>query len=171
MPQKKLTEKSVDALAAPHPSGRQVMYWDTELKGFGVRVSGTTNDKGYIVQRAINGNTRRVTIGATNVLTLAEARARAQALLGDFYRGIDPKGKRANSAALAAVLDGFLEARKDLGQRTRDSYRSAIHGHLKGWANRPLSSITRDMVERHHVAIANEVAARERDKARRDAAR
>src|SRR5262249_58934613 len=119
MPKIKLTEKSVAALKAPDPSGKQVMHWDKETKGFGVRVSGTTNDKGYIVQKAINGKTRRITIGACNVLSLAEARARAQQYLGDFSRGIDPKVKRAASATLVSVLDDYLAARKDLRPRTR----------------------------------------------------
>ena len=166
MPQKKLTEKSVAGLKAPDPSGRQVMHWDKETKGFGVRVSGTTNDKGYVVQKAINGRTRRITLGACNVLSLADARVRAQQYLGDFARGIDPKAKRAGTATLGAVLDSYLVAMKDLRPRTRDSYRAAVEGHLRIWMDRPLSSITRDMVERHHIAIAEEVAAREREKAR-----
>jgi integrase len=169
MPQKKLTEKTIAGLKAPDPSGRQVMYWDTELKGFGVRVSGTTTDRAYIVQRAINGNTRRVTIGPCNVLPLADARVRAQAQLADFYRGIDPKAKRAASATLAAVLDDYLAAMKDLRPRTRESYRSAIHAHLKPWVNRPLSNITRDMVERQHAAIAAEIMTRQHAQAERDA--
>ena len=44
MPQLKLTEKAIAKLKAPDPSGKQVLYWDTDLRGFGVRVSGTTND-------------------------------------------------------------------------------------------------------------------------------
>jgi len=170
MPQKKLTEKAIAGLRAPDPSGRQVMYWDTELRGFAVRVSGTTNDKGYVVQKAINGKTRRITLGACNVLSLADARVRAQQQLGDFARGIDPKAKRAGSATLAAVLGDYLAARKDLRARTAASYRAAVEGHLRAWKDRPLSSISRDLVERHHVAIASEIASRERDKAqRRDA--
>jgi integrase len=171
MPRKKLNEKTIAGLKAPDPSGRQTMYWDTELRGFGVRVSGTTNDKGFVVQKAINGNTRRVTIGACNVLSLAEARERAQQHLGDFARGVDPKAKRAKSATLGSVLDDYLAARKDLRPRTRESYKSAIEGHLRAWKDRPLSTISRDMVERHHVNIAAEIAARESEKARRDAAR
>lgn len=49
MTQVKLTERIVSQLKAPHPSGKQVLHWDTELKGFGVLVSGKTNAKTYIV--------------------------------------------------------------------------------------------------------------------------
>ena len=171
MPTVKLTEKSIAKLRAPDPSGNQMLYWDTDLRGFGVRASGKTSDKSYVVQRAINGNTRRITIGPTNVLTLADARNRAQGYLGDFARGIDPKAKKAASATLGDVLSDYLSARKDLRLRTRESYRATLEGHLKNWVDRPLASISRDMVERHHVAIANEVAAREQVKAARDATR
>jgi integrase len=170
MPRIKLTEKTVAKLRAPDPSGKQVLHWDAELKGFGVLCSGVSSSKTYVVQRAISGNTRRVTIGPTNVLTLAAARVRAQGPLADFYRGIDPKAKQAASATLASVLDDYLAARKDLKPRTRASYRAAIHGHLKPWANRPLSSISRDMVERKHPEIAAEVERRARAQAQQDAA-
>jgi integrase len=169
MPQKKLTEKTIAGLKAPDPSGRQVMYWDTELKGFAVRVSGTTTDRAYIVQRAINGNTRRITIGPVNVLSLAVAKERALDKLADFYKGIDPKAKKAAGATLGDVLDDYLEKRKDLAPRTCENYRAAIHGHLKPWLNRPLSSVTRDMVERHHIAIAGEIERAQRARAQRDA--
>jgi integrase len=169
MPKLKLTQKAVDRLKAPDPSGRQVMYWDTHKRGFGVRVSGATNDKSYIVQRAINGNTRRITVGPTNVLPLGEAKVRADALLGDFYKGIDPKAKKAASATLGSVLDDYLADRKDLRPRTRESYRAAVNGHLKPWIDRPLSTITRDMVERKHVEIATEIERRESERARQDA--
>ena len=171
MPQLKLTEKAIAKLKAPDPSGKQVLYWDTDLRGFGVRVSGTTNDKSYVVQRAVNGVTRRITLGACNVLSLAEARTRAQGHLGDFARGIDPKAKKAATATLANVLDDYLSARKDLRPRTRESYRVTVEGYLRSWRDKPVSSITRDAVERHHVAIATEIAAKARATAVADAAR
>src|SRR5262249_48380144 len=85
--------------------------------------------------------------------------------------GIDPKLKKAGSDTLGAVLDNYFSTVKGLRPRTIASYRAAIEGHLKIWKNRPLSSISRDMVERRLVEIANEVAARERAEAKSDAAR
>ena len=65
MPRLKLTEKSIARLPAPDPSGKQVPYWDQDLKGFGVLVSGKTNGKSFIVQRDLpDGRTRRITIAA-----------------------------------------------------------------------------------------------------------
>jgi hypothetical protein len=70
MPSKRLTQKTVDRMKAPDPSGRQTLFWDNSMRGFGVRVSGSTNQKSYIAQRTLpNGKDRRVTIGSTEVLT------------------------------------------------------------------------------------------------------
>ena len=96
MPKIKLTERAIERLRAPHPDGKQTLYWDTELKGFGVLVSGTTNAKTYIAQRRLpNGRQRRITIEATNALALDKARGEAELQLHDLRIGNDPKaGKR-----------------------------------------------------------------------------
>ncbi len=47
MPKLKLTKTAVERLQAPDPSGKQVLHWDTELRGFGVLCSGVTNSKTY----------------------------------------------------------------------------------------------------------------------------
>ena len=71
MPTIKFTERAIARIEAPTVNGSQQLFWDAELRGFGVLVSGVSNAKTYIVQRALpNGKTRRVTIGRTNVLAL-----------------------------------------------------------------------------------------------------
>jgi hypothetical protein len=71
----RLTKKAVERLLAPDPSGRQTLYWDAEIKGFGVLVSGATTAKPYVVQHKLPGGlTRRLTVGATNVLDLEDKR-------------------------------------------------------------------------------------------------
>src|SRR5262249_59235128 len=92
------------------------------MKGFGVLPSGVTTAKTFIVQRAIKGNTRRVTVGATNVLTLAAARTEAERILGNFYRGIDPKARSGNMT-LRTCLDAYLTARgPTLKEKTAHDY-------------------------------------------------
>jgi integrase len=161
MPRMKLTERAIAKLKAPDPSGNQVLYWDTAIRGFGVRVSGTTNDKSYVVQRAIRGKTRRITIGATNVLDLGEARRRAEVALADFYRGIDPRAKKVASSTLREVMNSYLE-KQDLKPRSCEAYRAVIEDNLVSWLDKPLSAISREMVEERHCTIAAEIAARHR---------
>ena len=49
MPRMKLTGRSIARLAAPAPSGKQTVFWDAGLRGFGVLVSGRTTVKSFIV--------------------------------------------------------------------------------------------------------------------------
>ena len=86
MPRVKLSARSVAQLIAPDPSKRQVIHWDADLRGFGVLCSGTTQSKVYVVQRDINRRTRRVTIAPTNVISIMEARKRAEGVLADLYK-------------------------------------------------------------------------------------
>jgi hypothetical protein len=70
MPKLKLTAKSIAGLKAPDPSGKQVLYFDSELKGFGVLVSGKTNAKTFVAQRDLpGGKTRRISLGPSNILS------------------------------------------------------------------------------------------------------
>jgi hypothetical protein len=110
----KLTEKVVAQLQAPDPSGRQKLYWDSELRGFGVLCSGVTNVRTYVTQRDLpDGRTRRVTIGAVSELTLDAARRAAADVLLELRRGNDPK-RRVATPTLRATLEAYLAARKDL---------------------------------------------------------
>ena len=119
MPTIRLTEKSIAKLRAPDPSGKQVLYWDDELRGFGVLASGVTNAKTDVVQRALpGGRTRRVTVGSVAALKLDAATQRAKELLAAFYRGQDPKAGRRGEATLRSALDEYLQSRSDLRPRS-----------------------------------------------------
>jgi integrase len=162
MPRLKLTEKVLARLIAPHPSGRQVLFWDTELKGFGVLASGVTTARTFVVQREVNGKTRRVTIGPANVLSLVEARRRAEGVLGDFYKGIDPKAGRRGAMTLRGALDAYIAARQALRPKTVQDYRGIVERWLEPWLDRPVRDIDADVVEARHRSIRDEVSARGR---------
>jgi integrase len=154
----KLTVHAVEKLKAPDPSGRQTLHWDADLSGFGVLCSGVTKAKSYVVQADLpGGNTRRITVGKTNVLSLKVAREQAKAKLADLMRGVDPKAKTHKTLGVALVA--YLESNKQLRPKSVHDYRSSIEGHLASWLNQPLASITPDMVAKRHHAIAAEVKA------------
>jgi len=157
-----LTKRAVEQLKAPDPSGKQKLHWDSTLTGFGVLVSGTTTAKSYIVQRDVGGRTRRVTIGATNVLTLDAARKRAEVVLADFYQGIDPKAGRRGGLTLRKALDTYLATRKDLRPASISGYRTSIENYLTSWLDTPLRDITPEMVVARHTSLQAEIAARGR---------
>jgi integrase len=161
MPKMKLNEKAIAKMAAPDPSGRQVLYWDTDMRGFAVLCSGVTNAKTYVVQRDLpNGRTRRVTVGSVAEITLGLAREQAADFLHDMRRGLDPKS-RGTKLTLREALDAYLEARKDLRPASIRAYRISL-GYLASWADQPLRSITPEMVEARHRSITKEVSAKKR---------
>src|SRR5690348_14888314 len=96
MPVLKLTKAAIERIEAPDPSGKQVIYWDTELKGFGVLASGTTPAKTYIAQRRMpDGRSPRRTVGGVGEFQRVEdARRKAGALIAGLRDGKDPKAER-----------------------------------------------------------------------------
>jgi integrase len=166
MPTLKLTKRAVDKLPAPHPSGKQTLFWDTDLKGFAVLVSGKTTAKTYVVQHRLKpGLSPRITIGPTNVLEPDGedgAKARARKLLGEFYSGVDPRAERRKTArravTLRAILDQYLEANKELRDKSRRDYRNSVERYLAPWLDLPLREITGEMVEIRHREIERAIA-------------
>ena len=163
MPKIRLTKKAIDGLRAPTKSGKQALYWDTRLRGFGVLCSGVTNSKSFVVQRDLpDGRARRVTLAPTNVIGLEEARRRAEAKLAELYSGVDPKAAARERTTLREILEDYIASRPSLRATSIEEYRRGVTGHLAAWLDRPLREITSEMVETRHRKIAAEIAARGR---------
>ena len=164
MPRMKLTEKSVNRLRAPTADRKQTVYWDEELRGFGVLLSGVSNSRTYVAQRDLpNGKTRRVTIAAVFEMALADAKRQAAEVLVDMRRGLDPKTERRGAATLRSALEDYLKANASLRARSAAAYRYSVERHLAAWADLRLSDITRDMVEAKLRQIAKDAADTRKD--------
>jgi integrase len=104
----KLTKRVIDSTK---PSDHDAFQWDTELRGFGLRVK-PTGVKSYIIQyRTMTGISRRVTIGQHGRLTPDEARRQAKIQLGRVARGDDPAAERAaarDGISFAAFAERYL---------------------------------------------------------------
>src|SRR5262245_57939311 len=159
MPRIKLTEKTITRLPAPTPTGKPVLYWADDLRGFGVLCSGVSNTRSYIAQRDLpGGRPRRVTIARCNEMSLADARDMARGLLVDMRRGLDPKRK--GTGTLGQTLAAYLAANKDLKPQTAAIYERVLKNHLAAWRDRLLASITPVEIDALHHAIATKVARR-----------
>lgn len=168
----KLTKTAMDRLRAPHPSGKQKLVWDAELKGFGLLLSGKTTARTYIVQRRLpDGRERRVTIAGVAEWeaagkTVDDARAEAAKLLVDLRAGRDPKVERRAGLTVQQVLDEYVATRTSLRQRSKDGMQKIADRYLSDWLDRPLRQITGDMVDERHRTIQRDVAAREKERQR-----
>jgi integrase len=114
----KLTNTSI--LKLPFAAkGKQVDYLDSEVKGFGVRVSATT--KRYFVRSLIGRRRVRVMLNSASLVSAEEARSEAKIKLGLMESGIDPnEEKRAKQREEEArLLDPTI---KDLVQEYIEKY-------------------------------------------------
>src|SRR5258708_647440 len=73
--------------------------WDSELRGFGLRVT-SAGFKAYVIQYRLpgvgrKGQVKRVTLGEHGTLTADQARQLAKKKLGSVANGGDPAAERA----------------------------------------------------------------------------
>jgi integrase len=160
MPRARLTKRFIERVKAPHPASRNrepVIVWDTQTKGFGLWVSGKTNQKHFVVQRDLprGGNTRRLTIAAVGEIELEAAREKAHQLIQVMRSGGDPKAKTDSALTLGGALQLYLE-RRPLAEKTRHNYRGTITRCLDDWLDRPLAAVTGAMIEDRYHGIAKQ---------------
>ncbi len=141
----KLTKKLVDSLE--FPTTGQKFIWDTDLKGFGIRL--TPSGKTFIAQSRVQGQTKRTTIGKYGVYTVQQARDDAKDTLRDMSRGINPNAEKRRQKTLAVTLktvaDAYIKDRK-LKQSSISDIRKHMNGSFKEWSEVPITCITRDKV-------------------------
>jgi integrase len=142
MSTQRFTDKMLRGLR-PAASG-QIDIWDELLPGFGVRV-GTTGRKSFIVGTRINGKYRRITLKPHyDLLSLADARTKAKAIMVDAHDGIGPelRKKRDARGTFGAVAEAFM-ADYASKQRSRREKQRIINRYLAQWHDRQIGDITR----------------------------
>jgi len=146
MSTQRLTDKMLRGLK-PAASG-QIDVWDELLLGFGVRV-GTTGRKSFFVGTRINGRYKRITLKPPyDLLSLADARVKAKAIMSDAHAGIGPelRKKREEKGTFGAVAKSFMQDYAK-NHRTRDEMQRIIDRYLAEWHERQISEITRGEIK------------------------
>ena len=143
----KISKTSVDNASIPKRG--QSFLRDTDLKGFGVRIT-ANGTRSYIVEKRIDGRIRRMTLGRHGELTPVQARKLAQSKLGQIAMGIDPVAERKRQlrqgTTLAACFEDFKKIRKHLSDKTLYDYDRVLRVGLKDWRRQPISRITSQAV-------------------------
>lgn len=155
------TEKLTKAIVTNEPlatDSRQHVIWDTEVKGFGLRVSRTT--KSYIFFGRVAGKMKTITIGRASDLSTIEARDRAKALAVEMRGGSDPNERKARDSVmditLRESLDDYLATNTKLKERTRKEYAYILNAKLADWMDKPIASITPMMVKKRYQQITEQ---------------
>ena len=174
----KITKRAVDAPQSV--SGRDVFIWDSELRGFGVRVKPSGVRTFLIQYRNVEGRTRRLVLGQYGALTPENARDLAREKLAGVAKGEDPSAERHAVRAgmsVAEVCDWYLEQaeagrilgrnRRPIKASTLQMDRSRIETHIKPLlGSRLVSGLTLKDIEGMQADIAAGKSARGRKKGR-----
>ena len=123
----KLTKRRVEGFEI---RAKAYFEWDSEIKGFGVRImpSGT---KTYQVQYRKGGRTRRASIGRHGNITADQARSRAKEIMGELSKGENPVEEIAQhrrAPTVAALCERFFtdHVQHRCKPSTQSEYRRAI---------------------------------------------
>lgn len=151
----KFMKKTIESIPFAE-KGKQVDYWDSELKGFGCRVSEKT--KTYIVMSRVNGKLTRISLGKHGVITPDKAREDAIKALGKLNDGVnvnnEKKKAKDRGMTLQQAYDKYLLAKPDMKNTTKVVDKSLLKCHFSDWLNKPLRDITEDMVAKRHKKIS-----------------
>ena len=149
----RLTKRSVDA-AGPEPKAYRL--WDTDLRGFGLKVSPRGVKTYFVWYRAGEGRRaplREYTVARHGVMTPDEARTGAAKVLGRVRLGQDPQAQRKRARddiSVEALCDLYLAegvATKKVATITTDKSRIRTHiNPLLG--RRPAAQVTQQEVAR-----------------------
>ena len=151
----KLTKSVIDSLPYAEDANKPANYWDTELRGFGLRVGKTT--KAFFVQRDIMGRARTGKIGPYGIFTPDEARKIARNKLNLMAQGINPdeleRQEAVKSMTLKEVLEDYLKTNKKIKESTRKAYRGYLQTHVADWLDKPVTQITEKKVLERYAKI------------------
>lgn len=151
----KLTKRFVESLSSENKG--ELLVWDTEIKGFGVRVFATGRKTYFVQYRNEGGSTRRKKIGVHGSITADQAREEAKKLLGGVAKGEDPS-KEAKEArlrpAFGKLANDYMELYATANKRpqsSREDQRMIDQILFKRFEFRKVDEITaRDIQLLHH---------------------
>lgn len=126
----KLTKTSVEKL--PVVTGKQVVTWDAEITGFGVRVS-PGGSRTYFYQDRLNGRSIKISIGKHGKITADAARARARELQAKITLGEDPTPEKYDSqkaATLGELLTAYIQYLESQGKNSARAVQKSLERHV-----------------------------------------
>lgn len=148
----KLTKGYVERI---RPGLKDTFYWDTEVKGFGVRVT-PIGKLTFIVQGRVEGSGKeaRITIGPFGVFTTDQARDAAREHLRTMQLGADPRLIAKQTKAAGVTLQQITDAYVQRPGKLKESSKAEIIRHVAttfaAWKDNPVVSITEDDVRKRY---------------------
>jgi integrase len=129
----RLTKRVVEGIVLGET---EVLVWDDDLPGFGLRVK-PSGVRSYLIQyRNAQGRTRKLTLGRHGVLTPDQARKDARQLLAAVRRGEDPSAERKaerKAPTTAELCDRYLSEHVAVYNKpsTAKGFERLVERHIK----------------------------------------
>lgn len=150
----KITVRSVEAIL---PGERDIILWDTEVPGFGCKVTPKGKRSYFLYYRTREGQQRRPAIGLHGAIKPEAARGIAKSWLADVVHGNDPSQTRALIKAtptFGELCDRYLTDHADVRKKASSAAadRRLIALHLRpALGSKKVVGVNRaDMVALHH---------------------
>lgn len=151
----KISKRSVDAAKAAE---ERYILWDTELKGFGVRVE-ASGTKSFLVRYRHLGRRRFLSLGRFGEIAPEQARLLAQKALSRVREGADPVDERVRDRGaitvrglVAQFLDEHVEEKRK--EKTASHYRSLLERYLlPKFGSRKAQELQRAELAKLHLSM------------------
>ena len=127
----KISKRTVDAAKA---ANERYILWDSDLKGFGVRVE-ASGTKSFLVRYRHQGRRRFLSLGRFGEITPEQARLLAQKALSRVRDGIDPADQRSQdreAITVRSLVEQFLDDHVDKKRKPKTviEYRRVLERYL-----------------------------------------
>lgn len=156
------TQAKIEKL--PVPKQGRVDYYDVKVTKLTCRVSASGNKSFVVIKKNAAGKAQRVTLGRFPDMTVSTAQKLAGEILTDLSRGINPteekRKEKYQSITLAELLKKYLD-QKDLKPLTASDYKKKLEQGFSDWLNKPMNTITRDMVLMRHKSLSGNKTTRD----------
>jgi integrase len=146
----KLTDAFVKGVAPPATGRAQIIHYDGEVKGFGLRVT-KNGARSFVLNYRVHGIERRYTIGSYPDWKVAVAREEAKRLKRLADLGQDPMGERHQERAAPTINDLADRYLSDHASRKRDRSRADDESMIRQWIRPQLGN--KKVIELRHADI------------------
>ena len=160
----RLTKRMVDATI---PADRDIILWDSDVKGFGLKVTPAGRRVYFLYYRTKAGQQRRPTIGLHGELTVDQARQIAKQWIAEAALGGDvSRDRRAarNAETVADLARRFITDYAIVHKKPRSvaTDRANIENHVLPLIGQlAVREVTRADLERLHLAVMEGKTARQ----------
>ena len=153
---KKLTKIICDAAAYEGKNGNFYALWDSELSGFGLRVT-PSGGKSFVVSYRLKGRKRMMSLGRYGVMTIDAARKVARERLVEVVKGIDPLEEKITarqSMKVKELCSVFLEKYSKIHKKTWKEDERRINSRIiPKFGNKRIEDLKRNHVIEYHQEI------------------